>query len=340
MAINPNFHAPEREHWNVPALAEGIRRGDRSALARGITLIESDLSTDQGAAAELLTKLQPEPSDQPSSFRLGITGNPGAGKSTLIEALGTHWSEAGHRVAVLAIDPSSSQHHGSILGDKTRMEMLGKATGAFIRPSPSAGALGGIHSQTSEVIQLFEAAGFSRIVIETVGVGQNETAIQGVVDFTLLVALPGAGDEVQGLKRGVMEAADLIWVNKADGAHKAAAEQAAGQLRQALGLFNRADDQHVEVLVGSALDQASLTPLWDALDRGLRWGWASDRTVERRRAQKRTHMTRRIQAGLWSEALDQGQSVLAELEEKVANGELSPTEGALEFLRHLSAKHR
>ena len=323
--------------WTPEEWADGIRRADRAFLGRALSLVESQLPADAERAAALFTALGATPQ---GSFRLGITGNPGAGKSTLTEAMGVRWADSGHKVAVLAVDPSSSLHRGSILGDKTRMDQLSKHPNAFIRPVASGGQLGGVAASTRAAIQLLEHAGYTRIVLETVGVGQNETAIQGVVDFTLLVALPGAGDEVQGLKRGVIEAADLIWVNKADGAHKAAAEQAAGQLRQALGLFNRADDQHVEVLVGSALDQASLTPLWDALDRGLRWGWASDRTVERRRAQKRTHMTRRIQAGLWSEALDQGQSVLAELEEKVANGELSPTEGALEFLRHLSAKHR
>ncbi len=339
MAINPKFHAPERQAWDVPALVRGVQDGDRSALARGITLVESHLAADQPLAAELLTALQKAPRGEMKTFRLGITGNPGAGKSTLIEALGKHWTEAGHRVAVLAIDPSSQQHRGSILGDKTRMELLGKEASAFVRPSPSAGALGGIHTHTGEVIQLFEAAGFDRIIVETVGVGQNETAIQGVVDFTMLVALPGAGDEVQGLKRGVMEAADLIWVNKADGGQRMAANQAASQLRQALGLFQRAETQHVDVLVGSAWEPSSLNELWEALDRGMRWGWASDRTPQRRSEQRGKQMTRRIQAGLWDHALHQGAERLAHLEKQVISGDISPAEGALEFLRHFSTKN-
>ncbi len=338
MAINPAFQTTPRPNWDIEALMKGLKRGDRPSLARAITLVESQHSQDAEVAGRLIQRLEGRGSGE--SFRLGITGNPGAGKSTLIEALGQQWISAGHRVAVLAIDPSSIQSHGSLLGDKTRMEVLSRAPEAFIRPSPTAGALGGVHAHVPEVIALCEYAGYNRIVVETVGVGQNETAVTESVDFTLLVALPGAGDEVQGLKRGVMEAADLIWVNKADGRQRPEAKQAAIQLRQALGLFHRMDQQHVDVLVGSALEANSLSGLWEALDRGMRWGWASDRTPQRRKAQRLAHLTCRIQAGLWSEAQAVGGEYLVALKQAVENGGKSPTEGALEFLRHLATKHR
>lgn len=333
MAINPSFPGHEKQRADLNALEAGVRVGNRQALAQAITLVESEQKDDQISSAMLLSRLtEGHPSE--TSFRLGITGNPGAGKSTLIEALGQHWINQGEKVAVLAIDPSSSKHLGSILGDKTRMEQLSKRKEAFIRPSPSSGALGGIHRHSPEVIALFEAAGYQRIIIETVGVGQNETSVQNVVDFTLLIALPGAGDEVQGLKRGVMEAADLLWVNKADGERKVAAKLATVHLQQALSLFHREDDRAIEVLTGSAIEKDSLNPLWEALDRGMRWGIATGRTEERRKHQRGKRLRELIQQGLWN-TVSAEHNLMNAIEKRVVSGELSPSEGALEFLRHL-----
>jgi LAO/AO transport system kinase len=338
MAINPHFPGQAKQQVDMAALEAGVRNGNRQALAQAITLVESEHVEDRSLAAMLLSRFTQDPPAEPS-FRLGITGNPGAGKSTLIEALGQHWIDQGEKVAVLAIDPSSSQHFGSILGDKTRMEQLSKREEAFIRPSPSAGALGGIHRHSPEVIALFEAAGYRRIIIETVGVGQNETSVQNVVDLTLLIALPGAGDEVQGLKRGVMEAADLLWVNKADGDRIPAAKLAASQLKQALGLFHREDDYVVEVLVGSATTKDGMSGLWEALDRGMRWGIGTGRTQERRAQQREKRLQELVHQGLWQWSLTQDDR-WQPIRNKVISGELSPAEGALEFLRHLAAKNR
>lgn len=338
MAINPTFHAAARPEWDVPALLEGLERADRQILARAITLVESRRDEDQMAAQELLDKLPPKKPTE--TFRLGITGNPGAGKSTLIEALGQHWIAQGHRVAVLAIDPSSPQSHGSLLGDKTRMEVLSRAPEAFIRPSPSAGSLGGVHAHLPEVIALCEAAGYDRILVETVGVGQNETAVTNVVDFTLLVALPGAGDEVQGLKRGVMEAADALYVNKADGERLAMARDAQRQLRQALQLFHREDGWEVPIALGSALDSESLKDLYAILDRGLRWFVSTGLSESRRKHQRSVHFEGRIQEGLRIWVQLQQPEAWEALEKEVAEGRRSPGAAALEFLRNLAAKNR
>lgn len=338
MAINPTFHAAARPEWDVPALLEGLERADRQILARAITLVESRRDEDQMAAQELLDKLPPKKPTE--TFRLGITGNPGAGKSTLIEALGQHWIAQGHRVAVLAIDPSSPQSHGSLLGDKTRMDVLSRAPEAFIRPSPSAGSLGGVHAHLPEVIALCEAAGYDRIFVETVGVGQNETAVTNVVDFTLLVALPGAGDEVQGLKRGVMEAADALYVNKADGERLAMARDAQRQLRQALQLFHREDGWEVPIAQGSALDSESLKDLYAILDRGLRWFVSTELSESRRKHQRSVHFERRIQEGLRTWVQLQQPEAWEALEKEVAEGRRSPGAAALEFLRNLAAKNR
>ncbi|HAB35108.1 MAG TPA: methylmalonyl Co-A mutase-associated GTPase MeaB [Cryomorphaceae bacterium] len=338
MAINPHYQASQRPSWDVDALVAGMAKGDKQALARAITLVESHHPQDKEDAHQLLEQLQPKGPTE--TFRLGITGNPGAGKSTIIEALGQHWIEAGHRVAVLAIDPSSYQSHGSLLGDKTRMEVLSRAPEAFVRPSPSAGALGGLHTRVAEVIAVCEAAGFNRIIVETVGVGQNETAVTEVVDFTLLVALPGAGDEVQGLKRGVMEAADAIYVNKADGERLPMAREAQRQLRQALQLFHREDGWIVPVASGSALEPAGLTELYDLLDRGLRWFVGSGMSENRRQAQRHVQFEQRIQEGLRDWAKGQERSTWEGLEEAVQKGTLSPGAAALKFLSDLSAKNR
>jgi LAO/AO transport system kinase len=204
-------------------IAEGILRGDRALLARGITLIESNAPRHAPLAEQLLEKVLPHSG---KSIRVGITGVPGVGKSTFVEALGTLLCERGHKVAVLAVDPSSGFTGGSVLGDKTRMENLSRHPNAYIRPSPTAGTLGGVARKTRETIALCEAAGFETIFVETVGVGQSETAVRSMVDFFLLLLIAGAGDELQGIKRGIVEMADLILVTKADGDNRLRAEQA------------------------------------------------------------------------------------------------------------------
>jgi len=231
----------------VRDLVEGILAGNRTLLSQAITLVESSLKSHQGKAQEVITaclrtadgRQQTARQNMPSAsgIRIGITGVPGVGKSTFIEVFGKYLTSQGHKVAVLAIDPSSTKSKGSILGDKTRMEELAVDPNAFIRPSPSAGSLGGVARKTRETVILCEAAGFDVIIIETVGVGQSETAVHGMVDFFLLLMLAGAGDELQGIKRGIIEMADAIVVNKADGDNLEKAKRAAAEYRSALHLF-------------------------------------------------------------------------------------------------------
>ena len=224
----------QRNALDLDGYAEGVARGDRATLARAITLVESSKPEHQALARELLQRLLPATG---KAIRVGITGVPGVGKSSMIEQLGTNLTAAGHKVAVLAVDPSSERSGGSILGDKTRMPRLAQDPNAFIRPSPSSGTLGGVTKKTRETMALCEAAGFDVVLIETVGVGQSETAVAGMVDFFLVLMLPGAGDELQGIKKGVIEIADMIAVTKSDGTNIERANMAASEYRAALQIL-------------------------------------------------------------------------------------------------------
>jgi LAO/AO transport system kinase len=248
---------------NPQTIAEGILAGDYAWLSRGITLVESDRADDRELASELLEILLPYTG---TSIRVGLTGVPGVGKSTFIEALGNYIIEQGHKLAVLSVDPSSTISQGSILGDKTRMTELSKHPSSFIRPSPSGSALGGVAASTRESILLCEAAGYRVVMVETVGVGQSETLVKDMVDFFLLLMLPGGGDELQGIKRGIMEMADGIFINKADGDNLKRAKTARKDYENALHLFPpTAGGWRVPVLMGSALERSGLEKVWECI---------------------------------------------------------------------------
>jgi len=282
-------------------LAQGVKAGERRALAKAITLIESTRPDHREQADALLTELMPSTG---GALRLGISGVPGVGKSTFIEAFGLLLLERGHRVAVLTVDPSSTVSGGAILGDKTRMEKLSMDTRAFIRPSPSSGTLGGVAEKTREAMLLCEAAGYDVVIVETVGVGQSETAVAGMTDLYLLLQLPNAGDDLQAIKKGVMELADLIVINKAD-IDPAAAMRAQAQIASALRLLGSgriAHSEHVtalqRVLQVSALKPDGIAPLWDAITAQRTSREASGAWAAKRREQSLAWMWERIQAGL------------------------------------------
>jgi len=248
---------------NVETIAEGVRKGNIRSLAKAITLIESRNPEHAPQASQLLDNLLP---DSGNSIRIGISGVPGAGKSTFIEALGMHLIAEGHKLAILAVDPTSQLSGGSILGDKTRMEELSREQNAFIRPSPSGDTLGGVARKTRETMLLCEAAGFDVIIVETVGVGQSEVTVASMVDFFLLLQLPNAGDELQGIKKGVMEVADAILVNKAEGDNRPKAELARQQYENALHLFRpKSKNWIVPALLCSALHNQGIAEFWQTV---------------------------------------------------------------------------
>jgi LAO/AO transport system kinase len=314
--------------------AEMVAKGDRAALARAITLMESRRPDHREAARALLQELMPRTG---RAVRIGITGVPGVGKSTAIDTLGSMLTEKGHRVAVLAVDPSSTRTGGAILGDKTRMARLAVDPDAFIRPSPSSGTLGGVAAKTRETMLLCEAAGFDVILVETVGVGQSETAVADLTDFFLVLMLPGAGDELQGIKKGILELADLIAVNKADDAG-AKAKAAAAEYKAALHILAPASATWTPpVLTVSGLTGQGLDELWIKVLKHRKRLEATGELSAKRRAQDTKWMWALVHERLY-ERLHHDRALrqrIPEIEKAIADGTLSPNAGASEIVKLL-----
>jgi len=322
----------KRKKLSVDEFVTGITSGNRTILSKAITLIESSLPEHQDTAQQIIEKCLPFAG---KSIRVGISGVPGAGKSTFIEAIGKHLTNLNHNLAVLAIDPSSQRSKGSILGDKTRMEDLSNDPNAFIRPSPSAGSLGGVARKTRETVILCEAAGFDIIFIETVGVGQSETAVHSMVDFFLLVQIAGAGDELQGIKRGIMEMSDGIVINKADGSNIQKAELAAAEFRSALHLFPLSDSGwSPQVLTCSSLYKTSINEVWEMITDYCRFTTQNNYFDNRRKSQAKYWMYESIDNQLRDNFYynTEIKSKLSELENDVLNAKISSFVAARKLL--------
>lgn len=325
------FKTSKHELLSVKEYVEGIKSGNRTILSKAITLIESSLAKHQKIAQEIIEKSLPFSGN---SIRVGITGVPGVGKSTFIEALGKQLTNKGHKLAVLAIDPSSQRTKGSILGDKTRMEELATDENAFIRPSPSAGSLGGVARKTKEIIILCEAAGFDTIFVETVGVGQSETAVHSMVDFFLLLMLAGAGDELQGIKRGIMEMADAIIINKADGDNLQKAKRAKHEYENALHLFPPTDSGWVpKVDICSAITKKGVREVWEIINEFKNLTLENGYFQRKRKEQELKIMYETIKENFWDnfEKNRFVKKMLPAIEEKVLKGETSSYQGAKEL---------
>ncbi len=326
----------------LPPLAtflDGIRRGDRALLARAITLTESRRREHREAAKALLEGILPmaDPVHSPAR-RIGITGVPGVGKSTLIDSFGSMLTAMGHKVAVLAVDPSSSRTGGSILGDKTRMARLAVDAKSFIRPSPSGGVMGGVSRMTRETMLLVEAAGYDVIIVETVGVGQSEVMVAEMVDIFLVLALPGAGDELQGIKKGILELADLIAVNKADGDNRLRAEQAAMHYKRALSILEPATPNwRPPVMLLSALQEEGLEQLWRTIEQHRLILERAGALVAKRSEQQVRWLWQLLQAGLEDRLRHELRDQLPRLEAAVGRGETTPGSAAEELLARLFA---
>ena len=318
-------------HQPIESLADAVVGGDRRALARAITLIESLRADDRERATELLAALLPETG---GASRIGITGAPGVGKSTFIEAFGLIAIDQGRRVAVLAVDPSSRRGGGALLGDKTRMEALARSQ-AFIRPSPAGDTLGGVARRTAEALLVCEAAGFDVIIVETVGVGQSETAVADMVDVFLLLLAPGGGDQLQGLKKGIVELADILVVNKSDGELTAAADRLRAEYSGALGLLRPLDARwKPPVLAASALENIGIDDVWRSVEAHRAALGPGSGIAERRSRQAKAQMWAEIGDGL-SAAFEADRAVaglLATLEDEVARGVATPHAAATRLL--------
>jgi len=333
-SVNP-YLAGRRRRKPIPSVAEmvsGILKGDVTMLSRAVTLVESRAAEHQALAQEVIEKCLPHSGN---SRRIGITGVPGAGKSTSIDVFGLHVLKSGGKLAVLAIDPSSERTKGSILGDKTRMEKLSVHPDAFIRPSPSAGSLGGVARKTRETIALCEAAGYDTIFVETVGVGQSETAVHSMVDFFLLIQLAGTGDELQGIKRGIMEMADGIVINKADGDNIERARLAQAQFRSALRLFPTPPSGWTpEVLTYSGYFELGIPEVWDMIDRYFAFVKENGYFERRRDQQSRYWMYETIDDRLRARFYNDPEvaAMLRQKEERVLNRLQSPFTAASDLL--------
>lgn len=320
--------------FDLEDLIRGIRENNRAALGRAITLVESNSPDDRDRAQELLTTILPETG---GAHRIGISGVPGVGKSTFIESFGLQLVDNGHQVAVMAVDPSSSVSKGSILGDKTRMEKLAASNGAFIRPSPTGGSLGGVARKTREAILVCEAAGYDVVLVETVGVGQSETAVAEMVDFFLVLKLAGAGDELQGIKRGILELADLIAINKADGENLQAAELARAEFERALQILRPEDEGSwtPNVVTSSGQFGTGLDEIWRLITEHRELLSANGELEERRQQQLLGWMWSLVDEGLRTAVRSHPTvaDTLTDLEEGVLEGRTTPTSAAEQILR-------
>ena len=335
-SINPDAVRKIRKHrkplLNADAYVNGIINGDRSLLSQAITVIESALPEHQELARSIIRNSLPHAGE---SVRIGITGVPGVGKSTFIEALGTRITASGSKLAVLAIDPSSERSGGSILGDKTRMEDLAADENAFIRPSPAGGSLGGVARKTRETIILCEAAGYDVIFIETVGVGQSETTVHSMVDFFLLLMLAGAGDELQGIKRGIMEMADLIAITKSDGSNREKAERARTEYKNALHLFPPSESGWIpRVLTCSSQERTGIDEIWQSIGEYVSFSKENGYFAQKRSHQSKYWMYEFIHESLQSHfyAHPEVAGKLEQLEKKVLEGTISSFHAAMEIL--------
>lgn len=320
-----------RTRLSLDDYRQGILQGDRSILARAITLIESSKPDHQALAQQLLQVLLPNTGN---AHRIGITGVPGVGKSTMIEQLGVNLTAAGHKVAVLAVDPTSSRKGGSILGDKTRMANLSQDPNAYIRPSPSSGTLGGVTRKTRETMALCEAFGFDVIIVETVGVGQSETAVADMVDFFLVLMLPGAGDELQGIKKGIIEIADMIAVNKADGENTDRATRAAGDYRAALMILTPENPNWIPpVVTVSGQHNIGLDTLWSEVENHRKCLMKTGAFDAKRKRQAIAWMHDMLEDRLLS-TLKRNERVAArilQLEQQIGAGTITPVNAANEI---------
>ncbi len=343
MAAHDGMIAPPRKMFrkkklvlpDLNVMVNGIVKGSVKELAKAITFIESNAADHYKYGQDLLQKLLPHTGN---AIRIGITGVPGAGKSTFIESFGMRLCDAGHRVAVLTIDPSSSISGGSILGDKTRMEQLAKHPNAFIRPSPSGGTLGGVHRKTRETLALCEAAGFDVILIETVGVGQSEFIVRSMVDFFMLLALTGAGDELQGMKKGIMEMVDAVVVNKADGTNKSLAEKTKREYNQILHFLQPATKGwESKAYTCSALKNEGMDTIWTMMKEFRNVTEKSGVLIERRRYQTKEWLHTLIMEKLKNHFYRHPyvKEQIGQLEQDAMNGDIPPSQAAEQLFKQV-----